>query len=156
MWVQAACQQCLPELVHGAGAGAQFDSCARCRIEEPGMSPKEIWCNESQERYVLAIAAPESLPLFKAMCRPRALPLCWWSGDRHPMKQLVLEDTLFDQQAVDMPMDVLLGKPPSMHARRTIAQRPTEAPFDLAGLELDDAAYRVLRHLPDRGRQSAS
>src|SRR5690606_23943894 len=102
-----------PEIVHGADRAARFDL-ARVPVEESGMSPAEIWCNESQERYVLAIA-PESLPAFRAMCERERCPYAvvgTVTGDR----QLVVEksDGGGDEvgHPVDMPIDVLLGKPP--------------------------------------------
>jgi phosphoribosylformylglycinamidine synthase len=83
-------------------------------LEESGLAPKEIWCNESQERYVLAIA-PESLEQFTAFCERERCPFAV-VGVATEERQLVLEDTAVSRRpAVDMPMDVLLGKPPKMH-----------------------------------------
>ena len=104
-----------PELTNDAGRGARFDLRA-VQLEESGLAPKEIWSNESQERYVLAIA-PESLPQFQAFCERERCPFAV-IGVATEQRQLVLEDTAVesgDQKfPVDMPMDVLLGKPPKM------------------------------------------
>jgi len=131
----------LPELAHGGGAGARFQL-RDVQSEEPGMSPKEIWCNEAQERYVLAIA-PESLPMFKAFCERERCPFAVLgraTADEH----LIVEDTLFGNHAVDMELPVLLGKPPRMH--RDVTSRTPELPaLDLANIRIEDAAYRVLK-----------
>ena len=104
----------LPELAHGGGAGARFDLRA-VKLEEPGMSPREIWSNESQERYVLAIA-PQSLDLFQHFCERERCPFTVL-GVTTATEQLVVADTLFANNAVDMDMEVLLGKPPRMHRK---------------------------------------
>jgi len=103
-----------PELVDGAGKGARFDL-SKVPLEESGMAPKEIWCNESQERYVLAIA-PDSLATFTAMAERERCPF-GVIGTATEALELILEDTTQPaaDKAVDMPMDVLLGKPPKMH-----------------------------------------
>ncbi|MBV5284645.1 MAG: phosphoribosylformylglycinamidine synthase [Methyloversatilis discipulorum] len=131
----------LPELAHGAGHGAWFDLRA-IHSEESGMSPAELWCNESQERYVLAIA-PERIDEFRALCERERCPFAVL-GEATPDGQLTVADPLFNTKPVDMSMDVLLGKPPKMH--RTVQRRPAYAPpMDVAGYDLKDAAYRVLR-----------
>jgi len=135
-----------PELTNDAGRGARFDLRA-VPLEESGMAPKEIWSNESQERYVLAIA-PESLPLFKAFCERERCPFAV-IGTATEQRQLVLEDTAVaagDQKyPVDMPMDVLLGKPPKMH--RDVATVTREfAPINLTGVPLQKAVIDVLAH----------
>ena len=131
----------LPELAHGGGAGATFDLRA-VHSEEPGMSPREIWSNESQERYVLAIA-PESLPLFRQFCERERCPIAVL-GVATAAQQLIVTDPLFGINAVDMDMDVLLGKPPRMH-RDVATIAPTLRPLDLSKIELKEAVYRVLR-----------
>ncbi|MFM1908535.1 MAG: hypothetical protein RL459_1335 [Pseudomonadota bacterium] len=128
-----------PELTNDAGRGARFDLRA-VPLEESGLAPKEIWCNESQERYVLAIA-PESLDLFKSLCERERCPFAV-VGVATEERQLVLSD---DQQdaPVHMPMDVLLGKPPKMHRDvKTVAR--TFKPLDLTGVALQTAAIQVL------------
>ncbi|MBO0942797.1 phosphoribosylformylglycinamidine synthase [Acidovorax temperans] len=135
-----------PELTNDAGRGARFDLRA-VQLEESGMSPKEIWSNESQERYVLAIA-PESLPLFKAFCERERCPFAV-IGTATEERQLVLHDpaaTADDQKLpVDMPMNVLLGKPPKMHRDVKTVVRAF-APMDLTGVPLQKAVIDVLAH----------
>ncbi len=132
----------MPELAHGAGLGAKFEL-REVPSEEPGMAPKEIWCNESQERYVLAIA-PKDLDRFHALCERERCPYAV-VGVATDDGQLTVTDRHFGNTPVDMPMDVLLGKPPRMTRDVTHVQ-PTLKPFDASGIELKDAAYRVLRH----------
>jgi len=133
-----------PELVDGAGKGARFDL-SQVPLEESGMAPKEIWCNESQERYVLAIA-PESLPIFTAMAERERCPF-GVIGVATEALALVLEDTTQPgaDKPVDMPMDVLLGKPPKMH-RDVKRVQWDGGPIDLTGVSLDKVALDVLRH----------
>ncbi len=132
----------MPELAHGAGLGAKFELRDVPSLE-PGMSPREIWCNEAQERYVLAIA-PESLPLFKQLCERERCPYAV-VGTATDDGQLTVTDRHFGNNAVAMEMDVLLGKPPRM-TRDVVHQTPVLKPFTAAGLNLTEAAYRVLRH----------
>jgi phosphoribosylformylglycinamidine synthase len=131
-----------PELVHDAGRGARFDL-RKVPLEESGLAPKEIWCNESQERYVLAIA-PESLPLFEAMAARERCPFAV-VGVVTDKKQLVLEDGPGGDTPIDMPMDVLLGKPPKVHRDVKRVARRFE-PVNLTGVALQQAAFDVLRH----------
>jgi phosphoribosylformylglycinamidine synthase len=133
-----------PELVDGAGKGARFDL-SKVPLEESGMAPKEIWCNESQERYVLAIA-PESLPIFEQMCARERCPF-GVIGVATEAAELILEDTTQPQaeKPVDMPMDVLLGKPPKMH--RDVKRVAWDGgQIDLTGVSLDKVTLDVLRH----------
>ncbi|RQO52848.1 phosphoribosylformylglycinamidine synthase [Variovorax sp. KBW07] len=131
-----------PELTNDAGRGARFDLRA-VPLEESGMAPKEIWCNESQERYVLAIA-PESLEQFKAFCERERCPFSV-VGVATEERQLLVADEGAAVQPVDMPMDVLLGKPPKMHRDvKTVAR--TFKPLDLTGVDLQKAAIDVLAH----------
>jgi phosphoribosylformylglycinamidine synthase len=129
-----------PEITNDAKRGAIFDL-RKVPLEESGMAPKEIWSNESQERYVLAIA-PQSLPLFAAMCeRERCLFAA--VGVATEERQLKLIDPELGNSPVDMPMDVLLGKPPKM--LRDVSHVHNEfPPLDLSGLDLADVARRVL------------
>ena len=130
-----------PELTNDAGRGARFDLRA-VPLEESGLSPKEIWSNESQERYVLAIA-PESLEPFKAFCERERCPFAV-VGVATEQRQLVLSDE--DREPpVNMPMDVLLGKPPKMHRDvKTVARKAAE--LDLTGVDLQQAVIDVLSH----------
>jgi phosphoribosylformylglycinamidine synthase len=128
-----------PELTNDAGRGARFDLRA-VPLEESGMAPKEIWCNESQERYVLAIA-PESLELFKALCERERCPFAV-VGVATEERQLVLADA-GTESPVNMPMNVLLGKPPKMHRDVATLQRAFK-PIDLTGVGLQQACIDVL------------
>ncbi|MEY2684241.1 MAG: Phosphoribosylformylglycinamidine synthase, partial [Pseudomonadota bacterium] len=130
-----------PELTNDAGRGARFDLRA-VPLEESGLAPKEIWCNESQERYVLAIA-PESLPQFRAFCERERCPFAV-VGTATEERDLVLADA-GQESPVHMPMDVLLGKPPKMH--RDVARVARQvAPLNLEGVDLQKAVIDVLSH----------
>jgi phosphoribosylformylglycinamidine synthase len=122
-----------PELVDDAGRAPRFDL-RKVPLEESGLAPKEIWCNESQERYVLAIN-PESLPLFEQMCERERCPFAV-VGVATDEPQLVLADGPGGERVIDMPMDVLLGKPPKMHRDVQRVQRAASQPLDLTGVEL--------------------
>ena len=131
----------LPELAHGAGCGARFEL-RDIKIEEPGMSPAEIWSNEAQERYVMAIPASR-LPEFKAFCERERCPFAV-VGVATDDNRLAVADRHFGNNPVDMDMDALLGKPPRM--TRDVDHQPSlDVPFDPALVDLKDAAYRVLR-----------
>jgi phosphoribosylformylglycinamidine synthase len=131
----------LPELAHGGGAGARIDL-RRVPSEEPGMSPREIWCNEAQERYVLAIQA-QALESFRTLCARERCPFAV-VGQATGDDRLVVEDPVFANRPVDMELSVLLGKPPKM--TRDVAHVRRELPaFDASGIELREAAYRVLQ-----------
>ena len=130
-----------PELAHSGGVGATFDL-RRVPNEEPGMTPMQIWSNESQERYVLAIDGAR-LDDFRALCERER---CGFAvvGEARQDDALVVEDPLLGRRAVDMPLEVLLGKPPRMH--RDVAHVAREHPAFAAGsIDLKDACYRVLR-----------
>ena len=133
----------LPELVNDSGLGATFNlrsvPCA-----DPSMSPMEIWCNESQERYVLAVD-PSNLDLFSSFCERERCPF-GVVGEATAEKRLVLVDSLLNSTPIDLPMNVLFGKPPKMH-RTDVTAPPLTRPFDYSGLEIKDALERVL-HLP--------
>ena len=130
-----------PELAHSGGVGARFDL-RKVPNEEPGMSPMQIWSNESQERYVLAIPRAR-LEDFRAICERERCPFAVVGAARGD-DELVVEDPLFANTPVDMPLEVLLGKPPRMH--REVKHAPREgAPIDLSKIPLEEAAYRVLR-----------
>jgi len=168
-----------PELTNDAGRGALFDL-RSVPLEESGLAPKEIWSNESQERYVLAIA-PESLAQFKALCERERCPFAV-VGVATLERQLVVGDVDLDSAkvvhpeadlsvrragppqastapsgssavhavasvgvAVDMPMDVLLGKPPKLHRDVKTVKRKF-APLNLTGVDLQQAAINVLAH----------
>jgi phosphoribosylformylglycinamidine synthase len=131
----------LPEMVHTARRGGVFDL-RKIPSEEPGMSPLQIWCNEAQERYVLAIA-PASLKLFKAICTRERCPYAV-VGEATTDGRLTVRDPVFANNAVDMELEVLLGKPPKMTRRVTRVARELPV-FDTSKIDLRVAAYRVLR-----------
>jgi phosphoribosylformylglycinamidine synthase len=129
-----------PELTNDAGRGARFEL-GQVPVLESGMAPREIWCNESQERYVLAIA-PESLAQFQAFCERERCPFSV-VGVATEQRQLVVAAS--QGNPVDMPMNVLLGKPPKMHRDVRTVRREFK-PVDLNGVSLQDAAIQVLAH----------
>ncbi|MEF7617359.1 phosphoribosylformylglycinamidine synthase [Aquincola sp. MAHUQ-54] len=131
-----------PELVDGAGQGATFDL-RKVPLEETGLAPKEVWCNESQERYVIALD-PAGLPLFEAMAARERCPFAV-VGVATADRELLLEDGPGGERVIDMPMDVLLGKPPKMHRDVKRVARALPA-LDLTGVSLEKAAFDVLRH----------
>src|SRR5688572_5407635 len=131
----------LPELVHGGGVGGSFELRA-IPSEEPGMSPREIWCNEAQERYVLAVA-PGSLARFRAICERERCPFSV-VGTASTQGRLVVHDARFENRPVDVPLDVILGKAPKMTRDVRRVQRAPVANA-LAGVDLREAAYRVLQ-----------
>ena len=130
-----------PELVNDGERGGVFEL-RNVPNDEPGMSPLEIWCNESQERYVLAVA-PENLATFEELCqRERAQYAV--IGEATQERHLTLTDEHFDNKPIDLPLDVLLGKPPKMH-RDVESTTTTGSEFNAAGVDLADAAERLLR-----------
>ncbi len=134
-----------PELTHDAGRGARFDL-RSVPLEESGLAPKEIWCNESQERYVLAIS-PESLAQFQALCERERCPFAV-VGVATQDRQLQLTDSAAQgpqREVVNMPMNVLLGKPPKMTRDVTSLSRVFN-PVDFTGVDLQKAAIEVLAH----------
>jgi phosphoribosylformylglycinamidine synthase len=136
----------LPELAHGGGVGGTFEL-REVPSEEPGMSPREIWCNEAQERYVLAIA-PSSLETFRAICERERCPFAV-IGTANAHGELVVSDAHFRDRPVDVPLDVILGKPPKM--TRDVAHVTRSLPaLDLSKVDLAAAINRVL-HLPAVG-----
>jgi len=131
----------LPELVHGSGCGARFEL-RQIPTAEPSLSPLEIWCNEAQERYVLAIA-PGELARFQELCTRERCPSAVL-GVATRDDRLVLTDARFGDSPIDMPLSVLLGKPPRMVRRAERLDAP-RLPLDLAEVGLEEALLRVLR-----------
>ena len=129
-----------PEIVNDAKRGAIFDL-RKVPLEESGLAPKEIWSNESQERYVLAIS-PDNLAKFASLCERERCPFAV-VGTATEERQLKLIDDQAGNAPVDMPMDVLLGKPPKM-LRDVAHVKNTFPAVDLTGIELPEAARRVL------------
>ena len=131
----------VPELVNGSARGAHLELRA-VPNDEPGMSPLELWCNESQERYVLAIA-PERLATFEALCARERCPAAVL-GEASEDGHLIVEDAHFGNRPIDLPLSVVLGKPPKM--LRDVTHIPFEPrPFEIGGIDLDEAVERVLR-----------
>ena len=131
----------IPEIVNDAGRGGKFEL-RSVPNDEPGMAPMEIWCNEAQERYVLAIDS-DKLDSFKALCeRERAIYAV--VGHATEERHLTVSDSLFENNPVDMSMDMLLGKPPKM--TRDVEHKSFDKPaLDLSNIKLDEAIERVLR-----------
>jgi len=129
-----------PELVDGAGRGARFDL-RQVPLEETGLAPKEIWCNESQERYVLAVN-PALMPAFEQMCLRERCPFAV-VGVATNERELLVEDG--EQRTIEMPMDVLFGKPPKMQRDAQRVER-AEPPLALTDVKLEQVALDVLRH----------
>ncbi len=137
----------MPELVSASGRGAQLEL-REIPNDEPGMSPMGVWCNESQERYVLAIN-PEQLDTFINFCkRERALYAVL--GEATKNEQLILNDSHFNNKSIDIPMSVLLGKMPSIkrsaHNEDNTSENKT-VDFDTSSLDLEETIDRIL-HLP--------
>jgi phosphoribosylformylglycinamidine synthase len=132
----------LPELVNDAGKGALLEL-RKVPNDEPGMSPREIWCNESQERYVLAVS-DERLDDFIALCERERCP-CAVLGKATAEQQLRVFDDVFDNYPVDMPLDILLGKPPRMQRDVSRLQVQQDA-FDASGIDMAEAIGRVLQN----------
>jgi phosphoribosylformylglycinamidine synthase len=130
----------LPELVHGGGRGGRFELRA-APSEESGMSPREIWCNEAQERYVLAIP-PGRLDEFRAICARERCPFAVL-GEATQENHLLVTDSHFGNAPVDVSLDVILGKPPKM-TRDVAHRRNLPEPLALDGIHLPDAVNRVL------------
>jgi len=131
-----------PELVKDGGCGGVFEL-RDIPSDEPGMSPLEIWCNEAQERYVLAVR-PADLATFEAICQRERCPYAV-VGESVDDRVLIVNDRHFAVSPVDLPMSVLFGKPPRMH-RTAERGQPAMKPFDSAAIKIDEAIERVLRH----------
>ena len=130
-----------PELVNDGGLGGKFEL-RKVPNDEPGMSPYEIWSNESQERYVIAVPQ-DKLQVFDAICKRERCPYSV-VGTAVEQKQLTLTDSHFNNTPVDMPLNVLLGKPPRMIRDNHSAKRPLSATPTLDKQTVGDVAKRVL------------
>ncbi|MDA5536485.1 phosphoribosylformylglycinamidine synthase [Yersinia mollaretii] len=133
----------MPELVSDGGRGGRFEL-RDILNDEPGMSPLEVWCNESQERYVMAIA-PAQMAQFDEICRRERAPYAV-IGEATEELHLTLNDRHFDNQPIDMPLDVLLGKTPKM-LRDVKTLRAKGEALQRADITIADAVKRVM-HLP--------
>lgn len=130
-----------PELVNDAGRGAVFEL-REVPLEEHGLTPLQIWCNESQERYVLSILEKD-LDTFRAICERERCPFAV-VGTATDDGHLKVRDDLFANNPVDLPLNVLLGKPPkTTRTDKTVA--PSKKPFHAGDIDITKAAYRVLR-----------
>jgi len=130
-----------PELVNDAGRGAVF-KLREVPLEEHGLNPLQIWCNESQERYVLSILEKD-LDTFRAICERERCPFAV-VGTATDDGHLKVRDDLFSNNPVDLPLNVLLGKPPKT-TRTDKTVTPSEKPFNADDIDITEAAYRVLR-----------
>jgi phosphoribosylformylglycinamidine synthase len=131
----------VPEIVNDCERGGRFEL-RTIPNDDPGMSPMQVWCNESQERYVLAVGRAH-LPEFEALCERERCP-CAVIGVATEQQQLVLADSHFDNSPIDLPMSLLLGKAPKMV--RNVQRLPVaNDELSTASLDVREAAYRVLR-----------
>jgi phosphoribosylformylglycinamidine synthase len=136
----------LPELVNDASRGATF-ALREVPNAEPGMSPLEIWCNEAQERYVLALE-PSATSRFEALCARERCPFAV-IGRATDEQRLRVDDSHFGNRPIDVPLSVILGKPPKM-VRKADRATVTSAPLATERIDVREAAYRLLR-LPTVG-----
>ncbi|WP_434130560.1 phosphoribosylformylglycinamidine synthase [Methylocaldum sp. GT1BB] len=130
----------VPEIIHDSGRGGRFEL-RNILIDEPGMSPMQIWCNESQERYVLALK-PEAVDRFRAFCERERCPYAV-IGYATEEERLVLSDSQFGTHPIDIPMALLFGKPPKMR-RDVTRNRGAQSPICRDGIAIREAARRVL------------
>jgi len=133
----------VPEIVNDSGRGGRFEL-RTIPNDDPGMSPMEIWCNEAQERFVLVID-PARIDEFEALCARERCPYAI-IGEVTEETDLVLGDAHFDNTPIDLPLSVLLGKPPKM-LRDVHHKTFQKQEFETGGIDIDEAAMRVL-HLP--------
>lgn len=139
----------LPELVHDNGLGARFELRDILSLE-PGMSPMEIWCNESQERYVMGVAS-QDLEVFKALCERERAPYAV-VGYATSEERLILNDSLLNSTPIDLEMSILFGKPPKM-SRVAKTEDLKLQEVHLESVKFSDALSRVL-HLPAVGSKN--
>jgi len=140
----------IPELLNDAGVGGEIDL-SKIPCDDPQLSPMQVWSNESQERYVLAIG-PENLAEFEAMCVRERCPYAV-VGEATAERRLLVTDPRRELVVIDLPMDVLFGKPPRMHRDAKRIKPRVDLLPDLTGIGMDEALLRVLR-LPTVGSKS--
>ncbi|MCE5231956.1 MAG: phosphoribosylformylglycinamidine synthase [Mizugakiibacter sp.] len=140
----------IPEILHDSGVGGRIDL-SRIPCDDPHLSPMQVWCNESQERYVLGLRAAD-LPLFKAICERERCPYAV-VGTATAEHVLRVEDPRTSTVVIDLSLDTLFGKPPRMHRDATRKKPRVDLVPDLSGITLDEAIARVLR-LPAVGSKS--
>ncbi|MFT6300194.1 MAG: phosphoribosylformylglycinamidine synthase [Saprospiraceae bacterium] len=131
-----------PELVKDGGCGGEFEL-RKIPNDEAGMSPLGIWCNEAQERYVMAVS-PDSMALFENICQRERCPYAI-VGESIKDKKIILSDTHFGVNPIDLPMSVLFGKPPKIHKDAKSAPLLSK-PYDFSEISLDEAILRVIKH----------
>ena len=130
-----------PELVSDGGRGGEFEL-RKIHNDEPGMSPLALWCNESQERYVMAVAE-EDMAAFDAICERERCPYAV-VGIATEEEHLTVTDSHFENTPIDLPLDVLLGKTPRIH-KDVVTKQAEQEEFTGADLDLADAAERILK-----------
>jgi phosphoribosylformylglycinamidine synthase len=129
-----------PELINDGGRGGIFDL-RKVHNDEAGMTPMELWCNESQERYVMSVA-PENLALFAQICERERAPFAV-VGEATEQAHLTVTDPHFDNKPIDLPLNVLLGKTPKMH-RDAVTTKVESKALDMQTMLLAEAAERIL------------
>ncbi len=132
----------LPELLDDSERGGELDL-RNIPNADPDMAPMEIWCNEAQERYVLGVCA-EDVDRFRALCERERCPVAVL-GHATEVRHLAVNDPLLGEPPVDVPLKVILGKPPKMH-RDATRQAFDGGEFDIAGIDPGEALAEVLRH----------
>jgi phosphoribosylformylglycinamidine synthase len=131
-----------PELVKDGGCGGQFEL-RNIPSDDTSMSPLAIWCNEAQERYVMAVD-PENLAVFEDICKREMCPYAI-VGESLEAKKIILSDKKFGSNPIDMPMSVLFGKPPRMH-KNVKTKKNASKSFDLSKITIEEAINRVVKH----------
>jgi phosphoribosylformylglycinamidine synthase len=140
----------IPEILHDAGLGGDIDL-SKIPCDDPALTPMQVWCNESQERYVLAVR-PEHLAVVEAICLRERCPLAE-VGEATAEAHLRVHDSQRELAVIDLPMDVLFGNPPRMHRNAEHHKPRVDLVPDLSGIELGEALGRVLR-MPVVGSKS--
>jgi phosphoribosylformylglycinamidine synthase len=133
----------VPELVHGSGRGGKFEL-RSIPIYDTSMSPLEIWCNESQERYVIAIS-PDSLAKFSGICARENCPFAV-IGHATQDKQLILHDNKYNNQPINIDIDILLGKPPRTTKDVSSYHLAIEDTLDTNKLDTITELYKIISH----------
>ncbi len=131
----------VPEIIHDANMGGTFEL-RKIHNAEPGMSPLALWCNEAQERYVLAVEA-KNLKVIEQLAARESCPVAV-IGEATQAAQLTLTDAQFDNNPIDLPMEVIFGNPPKLVCEDKI-HKPAKAALDTSNIDVTEAAYRILR-----------
>src|SRR5690348_11681230 len=138
----------IPELLHDSGVGGEIDL-DKVPRDDPQLTPMQVWCNESQERYVLGVR-PADLPAFEKICARERCPFAVVGTATEEQRLLV---AAAESRPIDLPLDMLLGKPPRMQREATRFKPRVDVVPDLSGIGLDEAVQRVLR-MPGVGSKS--